>query len=109
MADRAKLLEPDETEGVLVGRDIRKMAVEDLYAAGIERRSRSAAIRAKCLDCCGDSPAEVRRCTVVDCTLWAFRFGADPFREKREMSDEQRQAIAERFARARAGGDECDL
>lgn len=40
------------------------------------RLSRAKAIRAKCLDCsCGNS-AEVRRCTLKTCPLWAFRMGA---------------------------------
>lgn len=37
------------------------------------------AIRAKCVDCSGGSPAEVRRCPNVHCTLWPFRMGSNPF------------------------------
>ncbi len=37
--------------------------------------SRARAIRAKCLECqCGNA-AEVRRCQMVDCTLWPYRSG----------------------------------
>ena len=35
--------------------------------------SRKAAIRAFCLDCCGFSPREVRRCSNSACTLFEFR------------------------------------
>ena len=59
------------------------------------------AIRAKCLDCCGGSPAEVRECEIDHCALHPFRMGKNPFRKKRELSDEQREALAERLAAAR--------
>lgn len=35
-------------------------------------------IRLKCLDCCCDSPAEVRRCSVVNCALHPYRMGRRP-------------------------------
>jgi len=34
------------------------------------------AIRAKCLDCCGNLQAEVARCDERACPLWPYRFGA---------------------------------
>lgn len=37
------------------------------------------AIRAKCLDCCGGSPSEARKCTALDCALWPMRMGVNPF------------------------------
>jgi len=37
--------------------------------------TRKQAIRAKCLDCCGGSRAEVKRCANEDCPLWPFRLG----------------------------------
>lgn len=89
-------------DGTSQGRDPRQMTPADLQACGLERVSRGDAIRTKCLDCCAGSPAEVRRCGAIDCALWSFRMGNDPFREAREMSDEQRAAAGERLARARA-------
>ena len=32
-------------------------------------------IRKYCLDCCCNSPKEVRLCTIPDCALYNFRFG----------------------------------
>lgn len=58
------------------------------------------AIRNKCLSCCGDSKHEVKHCPVEKCTLWPFRFGKNPF-IKREMTDDQRAAAAERLQKAR--------
>lgn len=37
--------------------------------------TRKQAIRAKCLDCCGENRAEVRRCGNEDCPLWRYRLG----------------------------------
>ncbi len=39
------------------------------------------AIRAKCLDCCCDQQAEVRRCPSKDCALWPYRMGHRPAKE----------------------------
>lgn len=36
------------------------------------------AIRAKCLDCCCNQRAEVRRCQIDDCSLWPYRMGRRP-------------------------------
>ncbi len=38
------------------------------------------AIRAKCLDCCCDQAAEVRRCPSKTWALWPFRMGKNPNR-----------------------------
>lgn len=60
------------------------------------------AIKAKCLDCCCGNAAEVKLCPAQDCPLHPFRLGRNPFRAKREYSDEERAALAERLAAARA-------
>ncbi|WP_421901281.1 hypothetical protein [Maridesulfovibrio sp.] len=36
------------------------------------------AIRAKCVDCCGDNRREVASCPVETCPLWIFRAGKRP-------------------------------
>ena len=59
------------------------------------------AIRAKCLDCCCWQTKEVELCTNEKCALYPFRFGKNPYRSKREMSEEQRVAAAERLRAAR--------
>ena len=87
-------------DGGTSGRDPRKMSADDLIALGLERTPRGDAIRAKCLDCCNGAPSEVRRCGAIDCALWPFRMGSDPWRAP--MSDERREAAAERLGRTRA-------
>ena len=67
------------------------------------------AIREKCLDCCAGQIAEVKVCPSESCALHPFRFGKNPYRTKREMSEEQRAAAAERLREAREkknGGNE---
>lgn len=59
------------------------------------------AIREKCLDCCCSSYLEVEKCTVEKCPLFPFRFGKNPFRQKREMTEEQKKAIGDRLREAR--------
>ena len=36
------------------------------------------AIRAKCLDCTGNQPKEVRLCTCLNCPSWGYRMGVRP-------------------------------
>ena len=88
-------------DGTPQGRDPRRMSAADLEAAGVERMNRGDAIRAKCIDCSGGSPTEVRRCGMHDCALWAFRMGTDPWRAP--MSEERRAAASERFKAMRQG------
>ena len=63
------------------------------------------AIKLKCTDCCCGSAKEACLCPAEFCTLWPFRRGKNPYRAKRTMSAEQRQAACERLAavRRRAG------
>ena len=58
------------------------------------------AIRAFCIECMGDQVREVKGCTSTNCPLHAFRMGKNPYRS-RELSDEERQAIAERLQNAK--------
>lgn len=59
------------------------------------------AIRANCLQCVGGSAYEVRTCTAKNCYLFPFRFGKNPYTKKREMTEEQRAAAADRLRAAR--------
>lgn len=59
------------------------------------------AIRAKCLDCCCGSTAEVASCTVTCCALYPFRFGKNPYRQRREMTEEEKRVLADRLKEAR--------
>lgn len=59
------------------------------------------AIRARCLECCLDQTNEAKLCPAVDCPLWPFRLGTNPFRKKRVMTEEQRAAAAENLRNAR--------
>ena len=63
------------------------------------------AIRKHCLECAGSSK-EVTLCPIQECPLYPFRFGKNPF-HSRTWTEEQRQAVAERFAAARAAN-ECE-
>lgn len=84
-----------------IGRDPRTMPRTDLEALGHKPMTVLEALRARCIDCCAGSAQEVRKCTAVDCPSWPFRMGWNPWRERKEMSDEARAALGERLAVAR--------
>lgn len=71
----------------------------DFLCLKFRARTPLKAIREKCLDCCALNAAEVRKCVAVDCALWPFRMGANPFRKKRELSPEQKREMTERLHR----------
>lgn len=60
------------------------------------------AIRAHCLECCCGSSEEVKKCPVDYCPLYPFRFGKNPYRAKRELTEEQRAAASERMKKLNA-------
>ena len=59
------------------------------------------AIRAKCLDCCCGQMKEVELCPNTWCPLHPFRFGKNPYRMKREMTEDQKAAAIDRLRKAR--------
>ena len=59
------------------------------------------AIRAKCLDCSCGSSHEVKQCPAEKRPLYPFREGRNPFIQKREYTEEQREAAKARVALAR--------
>ncbi len=63
------------------GRDPREMTPDELKA-NFDRVSPLEAIRERCIDCCGGSKLEVRLCTAIDCGLYLFRMGTDPWRRR---------------------------
>ena len=65
-------------------------------------------IRAHCLSC-SLTPYEVEMCPVVKCCLYPYRFGKDPRRVKKELTDEQRKSIRERFVKGKSLLDKGDI
>jgi hypothetical protein len=65
-----------------------------------ENKSVLRAVHLKCYDCSAYNSNEIKECPVKDCPLYPFRQGKNPFR-KRELTDEQRQKIAERLNKAK--------
>lgn len=58
------------------------------------------AIRLKCLECSNGSANEVKLCHIESCPLYKFRFGKNPNRQPRELTEEQKEAIALRLREA---------
>ena len=59
------------------------------------------AIRQYCIQCVANQPNEVKLCPITDCPLYAFRFGKNPYRAKREYTEEQKEAMAKRLRERR--------
>ena len=56
-------------------------------------------VRLHCLDCCCGQASEVKNCPSKRCPLWEYRFGKSGC--TRSMTEEQKQAAAERLKSAR--------
>lgn len=59
------------------------------------------AIRKNCLQCCCGSPKEVELCAITDCPSYPFRFGTNPYRAERVLTDEQKERQSENLRSAR--------
>jgi hypothetical protein len=106
--ERQDLLEisPYRTdEGELIGKDPRG-APFDFLSQKFRAQNPLNAIREKCLDCCCANAAEVRKCVAVDCALWPFRLGSNPFRKRRELSPQQKRERVRRLAQGATRDDD---
>lgn len=64
------------------------------------------AIRAKCLECGDGTIVEVKECPITRCPLYPFRFGKNPYRTPRVLTEEQRAKKAEILRQARMRQDQ---
>ena len=87
-------------EGELIGKDPGNVPSK-ILSLNFRAQNPLKAIREKCLDCCCGNAAEVRKCVAVDCALWPFRMGMNPFRKKRELSPYQKCERAARLVKTK--------
>ena len=66
------------------------------------------AVKKHCLECSGYQRDEVKLCTVTKCNLWPFRLGKNPYRKKKELTDEQRAAMRDRMSKYWSKDEESD-
>lgn len=77
----------------MIEKDLDNALKEGIYA----KRTVMKAIKLKCMDCCGGSWDEVKKCTCQDsCFLHPFRLGKNPH-HKKEYTEEQRTEMREKF------------
>jgi len=62
------------------------------YKTAISGKSRAAAVKAKCLDCCNWQRVEVADCLVEICPLWLFR----PYRSHEKPRSLQKSGTLEK-------------
>lgn len=61
------------------------------------------AIKHFCYECQGgESYAIVKDCTGWNCDLYPYRFGKNPYRKKKEYTEEELEVMRERMSKARA-------
>lgn len=63
---------------------------ENLAKRVFSGRSRGAAVKLKCLECCNWQRNEVRDCTIGGCALWQYR----PYQEKEGKGDKNENQTA---------------
>jgi hypothetical protein len=83
-------------DGWPISRDPRRITEAELRALVHEPMSPLAALRARCLDYCGGSADEVRKCVAVECPSWPFRMGVNSWRTVSEAKREAGRALAAR-------------
>ena len=66
-------------------------AYQQNFKTAITGRSRTAAIKAKCLDCCCWQRAEVSNCSIDTCSLWLYR----PYRRPENLKNPQKSGTLE--------------
>lgn len=69
-----------------------------VFKKAYEGKSRTAAVKAKCLECCCFQREEVRNCTVRSCPLWMYR----PFSGKSTSKPPSKTASIEKNGKNRA-------
>lgn len=74
-------------------RSMQKITRDELTALGHAPTPVPKAVRRNYLDCCNGSAVEVRHCAVTSCALYPFRFGKNPWRATKVLSDEHRRAL----------------
>ena len=70
---------------------------EEFNREVIENTNVLRAIKLKCLDCSTYNINEIKECIVKNCPLYPFRLGNNPFRKKKELSEEERNKLSERM------------
>ena len=54
-----------------------------------------------CISCMGYHKAYVKECTALNCPLYDFRLGKNPYRKSREYTEEEKEKLKERARKAR--------
>lgn len=77
--------------------DLREIKTDKQYYEAVQNtKSPLERIKLHCYYCSVFQLSEVKNCNNKHCALYEFRNGKNPFRKK-ELTDEQRQKLAERM------------
>jgi len=70
------------------------------YKTAMSGKSRAAAIKARCLDCCCWQRVEVANCPVETCSLWLYR----PYRSSENLKNPQKTGGLEKNSENKGNG-----
>ena len=54
-----------------------------------------------CISCMGYHKSYVKECKALNCPLYDFRLGKNPYRKSREYTEEEKEQLKERAKKAR--------
>lgn len=54
-----------------------------------------------CISCMGYHKSYVKECPALNCPLYDFRLGKNPYRKSREYTEEEKEQLKERARKAR--------
>lgn len=68
---------------------------------GEEVRNPVKAIRRHCMECVCGSPYAIESCSAYSCLLYPFRFGTNPYRSSKELSEDEKNELVKRLKEAK--------
>lgn len=82
----------------MIEKDLDDALQEGVYT----KRPLLKAIKLKCMDCCGGSWNEVKKCpSEKTCFLHPYRLGKNPYAYRREYTEEEKAKLREQLAKMR--------
>ena len=73
------------------GTNPRKYSTKLLKTAGYQKISPLKAIKAYCRDCCGENNVEALKCVAIQCPLYFYRAGTNPWDERSSLNSNSKE------------------
>ena len=93
--DSKNIFTPDEFTQARHNELVNTLSDEELLAGCSPLK----AVRRKCIECAGGSADSAAKCKMYSCPLWDYRFGTNPYKKERNISEDERKMLKEIFNR----------